>query len=485
MKLSEYLTLDATGLRDLIERGDISPVEPAAAALEAIDLLDPRVGALVECYRDRAGEGYVNGLPDGPLKGVPTLFKDLVCHEAGQKYESGSRLAKGLTVPTATDLADRFVAAGLVNLGRSKTPEMGFNMTTEAVADGPVHNPWKEGVSAGGSSGGAGAAVAAGLVPIAHANDGGGSIRIPAAACGVIGLKPTRGRVPIGPDAGEGLNGLGVELAITRTVRDMAAVLDAVEGPGVGDPYEIARPDMPYADVIRQGPGKLRVGLWRKPHSSSGPTAEVLGALEGGAALLTDMGHAVEEVGVDLGVSWDAFVEANGRVWCANIAHWVDAMAAATGRTTSPDTLEHTTLACVEYGRSLGANALLQAFDVFNLASRAFGRLYERYDLLLSPTLPHPPVPHGVYDANTEGLTGLDWTARIFEATPFTCIYNVTGLPAISLPMGWSESLDLPIGLQFGAGFGREDRLLQLAAELERAGAWTVRYPPRLMSLIK
>jgi amidase len=485
MKLSDYLSADAVELAALVRQGKLAPHEPAAAALKVIAQVEPAVDALVDVYENRASPAHVNAAPKGPLYGAPMVMKDLVCHEAGQKLEAGSRLGEGVVVPTATDLAERFQAAGLINLGRSKSPEMGFNLTTENILHGPVHNPWKHGVSAGGSSGGSAAAVASGMVPVAHANDGGGSIRIPAASCGLVGLKPTRGRVPIGPDAADGLNGLGAELVVSRTVRDTAAVLDAVEGPGVGDPYEIARPAEPYSKVIGRDPAPLRIAVWRKTPAATQATAEVSQALDHAAARCRDLGHHVDEIDLDLTVSWEAFIEANAKVWCGNIAHWVEDLAAAVGRPISAETLEHTTLACVAYGRSLNAPTFLQAFDVFNRVARAMGKLFTAHDVILSPTMPRPAVPHGVFDANAAGVSGLEWTTRIFEATPYTGLFNVTGLPAISLPLGWSDSLALPIGLQFAAGFGREDTLLQLAAQLERAQAWTWRYPPRILELIK
>ena len=483
MKLSEYLACDAVDLATLVARREIAPHEPAQCALDAIARFDPAVQAMVEVYQDRAAKAYVAALPKGPLYGAPMVFKDLVCHEAGQTLESGSRLAKAVRAPTATDLANRFQAAGLVNMGRAKSPEMGFNLSTESLAHGPVHNPWKAGVSAGGSSGGSAAAVAAGMVPVAHANDGGGSIRIPAAVCGVIGLKPTRGRVPIGPDSADGLNGLGAELAVSRSVRDMAAVLDAVQGPGIGDPYEIAQPAEAYTKIIARDPAPLRIAVWRKTPAATQATAEVMQALDAAAERCRDLGHKVEEVELDLSVSWESFIEANARIWCANIAHWVEDLAAITGRAISPDILEHTTLACVRFGQSLDAVNFLRSFDVFNSVSRAMGRFFARHDVILSPTLPRPPVPHGVYNADAADMSGLDWTRQIFEATPYTGVFNVTGQPAISLPMGWSDSLALPIGIQFAAGFGREDTLLQLAAQLERAAAWTVKFPPRLLDI--
>ncbi|MBW7835013.1 MAG: amidase, partial [Sphingomonadales bacterium] len=355
MKLSEYLSHDAVALAELVKRGEVAAHEPAVCALDAIARFDPAVQAMVEVYKDRATKAYVASLPRGPLYGAPMVFKDLVCHEAGQTLESGSRLAKGLRAPGATDLANRFQTAGLVNMGRAKSPEMGFNLSTESRAHGPVHNPWKAGVSAGGSSGGSAAAVAAGMVPVAHANDGGGSIRIPAAVCGIIGLKPTRGRVPIGPDSADGLNGLGAELAVSRSVRDMAAVLDAVEGPGVGDPYEIARPTESYAKTITRDPKPLRIALWRKTAAATQATAEVMQALDAAAARCRDLGHEVEEVELDLGVTWESFIEANARIWCANIAHWVEDLSALTGRPLHHDMLERTTIACVRFGQSLDA----------------------------------------------------------------------------------------------------------------------------------
>ncbi|MEX6724027.1 amidase [Parapedomonas caeni] len=477
MHIAEYLDQDATGIAELVRSGAVSPTEPAQCALALAEKLNPVIGAFAEFYPERATADFINRASHGPFWGVPFAIKDAVAHEDGQVMEMGSRLCAGLRAPGDTDLALRFKTAGLINLGRTKVPEFAFNISTEALLYGPAHNPWRQGYSTGGSSGGAAAAVAARILPIAHANDGGGSIRIPASCCGVVGLKPTRGRVPIGPEAGEGLGGLGIEHVVTRSVRDTAAALDWVAGPGVGDPYEIAQPEERYANVITRDPARLKIALWQVAPNGDAIDPRVAAALARVASQCEALGHDVEVVTPDIGLSWDAFMLANAQMWCVHIAHWVEALEAVTGRKATLDTVERTSLACVDYGRTMSGLDVMHAEDSFNIVSRAIGRLMTGYDLILSPTMPFLPHAHGVYDANAEGLDGLGWTAKIFKGSPFTPLFNVTGLPAISLPLGHDETEDLPIGIQFGAGFGREDRLLGIAAQLERAMPWAGRRP--------
>lgn len=477
MKISDYVKYDGLGLAGLMARGDVSPAEVAQAALDAIASVNPDVGAVIDTYPDRARPTSLDDFPDGPFRGVPFLVKDLVLHEAGRLCESGSRLGAGLVVPYDTDLMVRYRAAGLNTLGRTKSPEMGFNISTENILHGPVHNPWNSERSAGGSSGGAAAAVASGMVPLAHANDGGGSIRIPAAACGLVGLRPTRGRTPLGPDAGQALNGFGIEHVVSRSVRDSAAALDATEGPGIGDPYEIVRPSRPYLEAMQTPPRGLRIALMTQAWGGARTTPDIVAALQSTARLLEDLGHHVEEAAPDLGMSWDSFIETNAIIWCANIASWIGGLASAVNRPINLDTLERATLACYDYGRRLTAGEYLAADANCNAVSRRVAPFFRRYDILLSPVLPQAPQPLGVHDANGPCASGLEWTQRIFTASPFTPIFNMTGQPAMSLPLHQGND-GLPIGLQFAARYGDDETLFRLAAQLESACPWAGRQPP-------
>ena len=342
-------------------------------------------------------------------------------------------------------------------------------MATETVADGICRNPWDLSRSPGGSSGGAAAAVAAGIVPLAHANDGGGSIRIPAACCGLVGLKPTRGRVPIGPGAAEGLSGFGIEFAVTRSVRDAAVLLDAVQGPGVGDPYVIAPPVAPYASALERPPGPLRIAVATGAWSGVPVDAEIRAAVEAVARACESLGHGVEVARPPLDAA--AFARANTDLWSASIAHWVVDLCAATGRQADDSTLEQSTLAVYEHGRSLSAVDLLHAEDVFNSVNRDFGRFFQQYDLLLTPTTAQLPWPVGRHASDGGSYTAPGWTDHVFSDAPFTAAFNCTGQPAISLPLARSAT-GLPIGIQFAARYGREDLLLSLAAVFEQSMPW-------------
>ena len=423
---------------------------------------------MVEWFDD--GESLAaEAAPGAPFSGVPFLIKDLVIQMRGRRNEMGSRLAAGLTAPEDSDLMRRFRQAGLVTLGRTASPEMGYNVATETLQAGICRNPWDTGRSPGGSSGGAGAAVAAGIVPIAHANDGGGSIRIPAACCGLVGLKPTRGRVPIGPGSAEGLSGFGIEFAVTRSVRDAAHLLDAVHGPGVGDPYQIPVPETAYARMLEQPSPPLRIALADEPWSGVPVDPEIRSALEAVAMLCESMGHTVERARPELDA--EAFASSNNDLWSAAIAHWVVDLCAATGRVADESTLEQATLAIHRHGLSLSAVDLLHAQDYFNVVNREFGRFFLEHDLLLTPTTAQLPWPIGQHGSDGGDYTARGWTDHVFTPAPFTAVYNCTGQPAMSLPLARSES-GLPIGIQFAAPFGREDRLIALAAELEAALPW-------------
>jgi len=470
MQPAEYAEQDGLGLRSLIDQGQVSTDEVRDAALRALEEVNPRLNALV-------GEPFddVPHDPAGPLSGVPFLVKDLVCMIEGKPIEWGSRLMQGFVAPMDSFLMSRFKTAGLRTLGKTATPEMGFNANTAPVANGITRNPWDTDRIPGGSSGGSGALVAARAVPIAHANDGGGSIRIPAALNGLVGLKPTRGRVPLGPAVDEAINGAAVELAVTRSVRDTAAVLDAVCGPAPGEKYYVAKPARSYTDAVRADPGSLRIALRTQAFWGTQTAPEVAGAVEEVARQLESLGHTVEEASPQLDV--EAFFDAQLAIWTWFTAVSVLSLAEFTGREPGPDTLERGTLAALRHGAGLSALDLTAAFAVQNVVTRTWGAFLDDFDLLLTPTLPVPALPVGSLDQNGTFIhEARDWLDHVFGEIPFTSQLNMTGQPAVSLPLGMSGD-GLPIGVQLAAQSLREDVLLQVAAQLEEAMPWADRRP--------
>lgn len=468
MNLEEYYRLDGLGLAELIRSGELSADEAADCARQAIALHNPQLKAVIE-MDERSGGVTGSGDRESPFYGVPFLVKDLVLHEEGRKCEMGSRLCKDMVAPADTELMRRFRRAGLITLGRTSTPEMGFNVSAETLLEGKTGNPWQPDLMAGGSSGGSAAAVAAGMVPLAHANDGGGSIRVPAACCGLLGLKPTRGRVPIGPEAGEGLSGLGCEFVLTRSVRDAAAMMDAVQGPGIGDPYQIPQPATPYAQVLAEKSKGLKIAWTGQPWSGVPVDSEIEQGLARTVQLCEELGHQLVETRPQ--IDYPSFIRANTIVWSANVAHWIDMICELTGRRADGETLEAATLAVYHYGRQLTANELLWALDQFNVVNRTVGAFFTEFDMLLTPTNAKLPQPHGIYAAHREGFDAQGWAEHIFGFAPFTAIFNVTGQPAMSVPLQRTENR-LPIGIQFAAKYCREDQLFSLAAQLEEAAPW-------------
>ncbi|MFE6748063.1 amidase [Kitasatospora purpeofusca] len=473
MDITEYVRHDAVGLAELVARGQVSPAEVEAAAREAERAVGPRINAVVETWPadDAPRPGST------PLAGVPFLVKDLGVDAAGRRTELGSRLAAGRIATGDSTLMTRLRRAGLVTFGRTATPEMAYSTTTEPVLYGATRNPWDLARSAGGSSGGAGAAVAAGIVPIAHATDAAGSIRIPAAYNGLFGLKPTRGRIPMGPAVDEIFNGLAVHGSVSRTVRDSAALLDLVRGPEPGDPYAAPEPPRPYAEEVVREPGPLRIGVLTRPWGGRPVAPPVAEALARTVLLLESLGHRVTEAEPELGVDWEEFVLANARLWTVNLTAWIDELAAALGRPVDSSTLEPPTLAGYHYGRRVGGAEFVTALAVRNRVSRSLARTFAAYDVLLSPTVPDLPVPLGTHGRGAEELDGLGWLRRILDLSPFTAAFNVAGTPAMSVPLTADAGTGLPIGMQFAAGFGLEGRLFRLAGQLERAHPWSDRTP--------
>ncbi len=473
MRVAEYVRFDAVGLAELVTGGEVTPAELEAAAREAAEAVNPQVNAIVETWPtdDEPAPG------DAPLTGVPFLIKDIGVSMAGRRMELGSRLAAGNVSRADSFLMRRFRRAGLVPFGRTTTPEMAYSITTEPVLYGPTRNPWDLERSAGGSSGGAAAAVAAGVVPIAHATDAAGSLRIPAAYNGLFGLKPTRGRISMGPGADEVFSGLAVQGSVSRTVRDSAALLDQVRGPEPGDPYFAQEPYRPYAEEVTRSPGSLRIGVLPQAWGGRRTAAPVAEALDRTVRLLESLGHRVEEAEVDLGADWEEFVLANARLMSANLAASIDELAAAFARPIDSSTLEPETLAGYHYGQRVSGAQFVAALSIRNRVARSLARHFDAYDVLLTPTVPELPMRLGAYGEGAGALDGLGWIDRLNDRSPFTMAFNAAGTPAASVPVTADAGTGLPIGMQFAAGYGREGRLFRLAGQLEQASPWSGRTP--------
>ena len=474
--------MDATAQAELVRSGEVSPAELVDAAIERLEALNPKLNVLVTPLFEKA-RASVSELPDGPeavFRGVPFLVKDLMCHTAGDPMYEGMGFLReqGWVEHEDSELAKRFRRAGLVILGRTNCPELGILPTTEPHAFGASRNPWAPDRSTGGSSGGSAAAVAAGIVPFAHANDGGGSIRIPAANCGLVGLKPTRARITLAPDYGDVMGGLVNEGFVTRSVRDTAALLDAVEGPAAGEPYAAPRPTSVglYADEVGADVGRLRIGIRTAPPGRQYEThPDCVEAAQNAARLLESLGHTVEEATID---AFDdpSIVESFLIRWLAGTAWSLDYWSRKTGVTITQDDVEPLTWALAEQGRSFTAAQLYGAIEQHQLVGRQVGAWYERdgYDVLLTPTTAEPATKLGEYEGpEDQPLHG------IVRATPiaaFTAAANMTGQPSISLPLHFSAD-GVPVGVLLTAAVGREDLLIRLAAQLEEAQPWADRRP--------
>ncbi|MGW1183697.1 amidase [Streptomyces drozdowiczii] len=473
MRVAEYVNYDAVGLAELVAEGEVTAAELQAAALDATQAVDPQINAVVETWPadDEPEPGST------PLAGVPFLIKDIGASMAGRRMELGSRLAAGNVARADSFLMLRLRRAGLVTFGRTATSEMAYSITTEPVLYGATRNPWNLERSAGGSSGGAGAAVAAGVVPLAHCTDAAGSLRVPAAHNGLFGLKPTRGRVSMGPDFDELFSGLAMPGSVSRTVRDSAALLDQIRGPEPGDPYFAQQPSRPYTEEATRHPGRLRIGVFTQAWGGRRTTAPVADALSRTAGLLESLGHRVEEAEVGLGAGWEEYVLANARLFTANLAATVDELAAAFGRPIDSSTLEPATLAGYQYGRRVSGAQFVAALTIRNRVSRSLARYFDTYDILLTPTVPELPPSLGAYAESAQTLDGLGWIDTVFDRAPFTMPFNMAGTPAMSVPLTADAETGLPIGMQFAAGYGLESRLFRLAGQLEQASPWSGRTP--------
>lgn len=463
---------DAMGLAALVKARKVSPSELLEASIARAEALNPRFNFIAQRHYDHARKAIAAGLPKGPFTGVPWLLKDLNTYLAGELTEGGSRFYKGYRASVTSTLASRIQAAGFVIFGKTTTPEYGLTGTTENKLTGDTRNPWNPAHISGGSSGGAAVAVAAAVLPAAHATDGGGSIRIPASCCGLFGLKPSRGRVPAGPLKTEGWGGLSTHHAVTWSVRDSAAILDATHGVEPGSRYGAPTPDGSFLSQVTRSPGKLRIALMVDPFAHSPVDPECAEAARAAARLCESLGHHVSEAAPKLDVAALGFASfvLIGSAVAADIAD----RAKATGINPA-EALEPITLAFAEYGKTFTAMDYHRANDILQNAAITLGQFMQQYDVILSPTLAAPPLKLGQINLSPD-CDFQTWGQRAAVFSPFTQIANMTGQPGMSVPLAMSQG-GLPIGVQFLGRYGEEALLLRLAGQLERAAPWAARRP--------
>ncbi|MDT0576020.1 amidase family protein [Croceicoccus sp. F390] len=458
---------DAIGLARLVTTRQVSAAELLDLAVARVEETNPRFNFMAHKFYDRAKQAIAAGLPDGPFRGVPWLLKDLNTNLEGTPAGEGSRYYAGNISQFTSELVRRHQQAGLVIFGKTTSPEFGLTATTESAATGITRNPWDPERIAGGSSGGSGAAVAAGVLPMAHATDGGGSIRIPASCCGLFGMKPSRGRVPMGPGLTEGWGGLSVHHAVTRSVRDSALLLDMTHGIEPGSRYSAPTPDGTFLSYLRKHPGQLRVALALSPPAGTPVDPECVAAARDAARLLQSLGHKVEEAAPKVDVA--ALGAANFALLSTAMVARIDARAKETGIAPSPDVLEPVPLMFYNIGKQTDGAAVARAHETFQRAAYAVGVFMEDYDIIVSPTLATPPPPVGRLGLSPADFTA--WGEEVSAFTPFTGLFNVTGQPSMSLPLALSAK-GLPIGVQMTGRYGAEATLFSLAAQVEQAQPW-------------
>ncbi|SDR43677.1 amidase [Burkholderia orbicola] len=472
MRDTEYQASDGLGLAELLERGEVSPEELMACAIRLARELAPGLNAL--CY-ERYEESLAvarEWLMHGAFRGIPFLLKDSAIAHRRFPSSLGSQLLADSEHAGNATVADRFETAGLIPFARTTVPEFGMAPTTEAVRNGgPTRNPWDPTRSAGGSSGGAAVAVATGIVPLAHGSDGGGSIRIPASCCGLYGLKPSRGRVPVGPFRSEGWGGLSTDGVLSRSVRDTAAALDAIAGYEAGAPYAAPPAPTSYLHALTEAPRQLRIVVWREAWCGIDVAPECVAAVEHTARLCEELGHQVV-VCAPPDISYDAFVLAHANVLASNIVLSVDTKLAQTGQPLGGDDLEPAIRQGYEYGKSLSAAQYVTAINRLHATGRMLEAYMEGYDIVISPTLTQLPLKLGTLSMRTRSF--LDFRIQVARYGTFTAPINASGQPAASLPLFWTED-GLPVGTQVIGKFGREDVVLRLSAQLEALQPWSDR----------
>ena len=465
--------LDAVEQAEMVRARQVSSVELVDAAIERIERLDPALNAVVLRWFDEARAAAADAT--GRLRGVPFLLKDLWADEADRPISNGNRALRAARyrAPSDTTLVARYRAAGLVTLGRTNSPELGALPTTEPVAWGPTHNPWDRTRTPGGSSGGAAAAVAAGMVPVAHASDGGGSIRIPAACCGLVGLKPSQGRITLGPLRDE--SGLGVEHVVSRTVRDSALLLELTRGPGVGDTVQAPPPRQSYLHEVGLPTGRLRIGFLDHRPTGGDVHPDCADAVRGTARLLESLGHHVE-AGFPAALTDAGATARFAAMWSTNMALGVGRLGGMLGRDLTADDVEASTWAQAQWGRSISGVDYATALGAAARWRRSLQQWWaDGWDVLLTPTTAEPAPPLGEHaDDAADPMAPL---RRAGQWIPFTTAFNVSGQPAISLPLHWTAD-GRPVGVQLVGAYGREDLLIRVASQLEEALPWAHRRPP-------
>ena len=470
--MRDYESYDALGLAELVRKGEVKPVELLDAALARVSARNGPLNAVNMQFEGRARRELDAGLPAGPFAGVPFLLKDLHAQLAGERLTFGSRLWASFVSETDSEIVNRYRRAGLLVFGRTTSPELGLTASTESLLWGETRNPWSLERTPGGSSGGAAAAVAAGILPAAHASDGGGSIRIPASCCGLFGLKPTRARVPMGPHSGEGWGGMSTAHAVTRSVRDSAALLDATQGADLGAPYHPPARERPYLEEVSRPPGALRVALQTTTFNGAATDPECAAAAQDAAKLCQSLGHRVEEAA--LAVDREARGRATQVLIGANVQVSCEDFAAAQGKKLGPDLVEAVTWAIVQSARSATGADYARAVRTLHAATRAVEAFFTRFDLLLTPTMAMQPARVG--ELALSNAPGPAYGERLSRCVGYTSLFNAAGNPAMSVPLG-AASDGMPLGVQFAARFGDEATLFRLAGQLEQARPWAGRRP--------
>ena len=491
---SDYDNHDGLGLAALVRKKEVKPSELVEEAISRIEKLNPQLNAVIHRMYDLAQKAAEGNLPDGPFSGVPFLLKDLMADYAGVPTRKGSRFHNDFVPDHDSEMVRRFKAAGVIILGKTNTPEYGLLPVTEPELFGPSNNPWDLTRTTGGSSGGSATAVAARMVPLAHGSDGGGSIRIPASCCGVFGLKPTRGRNPLGPDLGEAWQGLACDHVLTRSVRDSAAMLDATAGPDVGAPYYAPPPPRPFLEEVGTDPGKLRIAFTSKPFLPGVVHKDCVKGLQATVKLCQNLGHEMMEAVPQ--IDGEAFARAFLTMVCGETRAEIEEAEALLGRKATSKDFEPGTWATGLLGKQITAAEFSRAIRLLQRSARQIGQFFEDYDVLMTPTLATPPlvtgalVPQGaeafamklLCSLNAGGLLqrlgGVDASVeKIFGFMPYTPLFNATGQPAMSVPLYWNDE-GLPIGIHFVSRYSDEATLFRLAGQLEQAKPWFDHTPP-------